>query len=668
MSITATPTPSTPKLTVVAAAERAIARYGDTNITVAQLADIAGFTDQEKAFAVASWTLIYTNEWIYLSDEIIINQLTTETGKDAIHDFIKRDLLIPEHIYGHDYARVLPDGTILGEQGEPTTEFDITFYSANLPNRIYSNRKQYFIVSPDCMKSLLQKASTKRGSETRGYFLKVEKLAAIMREYMIRIGHMRTERAIEAEKHTSQLAIEETKKTKEAADKAQVEADKAQAEAKEAQAKADAEIARMKLCEIHMNAMRFPLDPMKPDGRIYIATSAFYEQHHTFKIGRTGDIGSVRLQQYKTGRTSTDRFRYLYLRDCYETKATENKIKRALKPYLEEPTATSSEMFIIGFEDLRTLVDMCIDHSTRECTFLNDRWARRKEIVERFDILPTIPSVDPETSQSAISSAPQPTPVAPSAAPTPMTAAPQLCSSSRNEMPILAHREPLIYAEGYLDEAEWGQDQETDPETEEAIQTAKERARMRQTSHTPGMIMPGGVSLEHCASSTPSIPAPPASSSTAATSATSATTTIATTTTTTTTTTATIPIIPIVAPAYVISIRTKTGREHKKLPLDAVQRIIECMREVEKECTKDDTIGETPNLTITAAHLKARQIVRYALGLLMSTSTKGCISSLMTHCSSATLALCNGCSRCTISGIGQVLHIKRIKVQPAPAT
>lgn len=372
-----------PNLTVTAAVELAVKHYGDPNITVAQLADLVGFVEQEKTFAIEAWTLVNAHEWIYLSDEIILKQLATELEGDIIQHYITCELQISDYIYGHDYVRILFDGTILNEHGAPTTEYDINFHYPNLASYINQPNKQYWIISPCCAKELLRKTSTRRGSEARGYFVKAEKLATIMHAYIDYIGRLHTERRLQDEHTAHQIAIDVARKAKDEIIRAQ------------------AEIARMKTHEIHMNTMRFPSEPLKPDGRIYIATSAFYEKHHTFKIGRTKNSARVRLQQYKTGRTSTDRFRYLFVRDCFETKATETKIKNELEPYLEDPTSTNSEMFIIGFEDLRALVNMCIDHSTRECEFLNQRWARRREIVEQYEILPIIPSVDPNTSQSA---------------------------------------------------------------------------------------------------------------------------------------------------------------------------------------------------------------------------------------------------------------------------
>ena len=364
-----------PKTIFTAAVDRAIERYGSAeqpNITVEQLADIVGFNDQEKKFAAMSWSLIYTNEWIYLSDEIILTQLTMETGKGAINNFTTRELLVPEYIYGHSYARILPNGDILDEQGKPTTEFDINFSSSKLRNYIKGHGKRYFIVSPECMKSLLLRASTRRGSETRGYFVKLEKLAAVMREYMMRKDEIRRDRAIEDERRAHQLAIEYERS----------EVEKAKMKLEETMRKACQTEEDMRLRAICIKEMKFPLEPMKPDGYLYIMTSPIYAKKHIYKIGRTSTSMHQRIAGYETGRTSDDKMKCLYSRECFATKETEEFIKGTLAPYLEDRSKPKSEMFVMKFEVLRTVLDICIDNSARFCESVNDYWARKDEVAD----------------------------------------------------------------------------------------------------------------------------------------------------------------------------------------------------------------------------------------------------------------------------------------------
>ena len=415
---------STLKPSVRSIIERAIARYGDNNITVAQLADAAGFTEREKAFAEASWALVFADEWFYLSDEIILGQLTSDTSKSSVAHFISRELIASDFIYGRDYARVTPDGLIFDKEGKPMTqescEYDINFRFPTLETGRRVNGKQYYIVSPVCMKGLLLKASTKRGNETRDYFLKVERLAVIMHDFMVHTEKLRSARAIEAERTAHQLMIEraneeakysaeaekiaknEAKRLAEVARIAEEEARRA-TEAKSAaldEAKdAEDELALIKTREIRMRKMRFPLNPPVPDGYIYIMTKPTYEAHHIFKVGQTSEPLRQRMYGYSTGNASTDKFRYLYARECFYSKSTEYRIKEALSPYRENQAQPKSELFIKRFADLRAWVDSCIDDAERGAARFTDYWERRAEIADTLDVLPTLPTFT--LSQSA---------------------------------------------------------------------------------------------------------------------------------------------------------------------------------------------------------------------------------------------------------------------------
>ena len=91
-----------------------------------------------------------------LSDEIILGQLTNETGKDAIADFIKRKLIrCDEYIENIHYKIIKKD--------DPLVITYVNLYSANLRNRKVSNRKKYYAITGDTYEDLLMKSNTKNG-------------------------------------------------------------------------------------------------------------------------------------------------------------------------------------------------------------------------------------------------------------------------------------------------------------------------------------------------------------------------------------------------------------------------------------------------------------------------------------------------------------------------
>ena len=58
-----------------------------------KLAEILDFSDDEIYKLKLLWLPAYSEGWIYLSDEIILNQMTNEKGRNKIEHFIKRKLL-----------------------------------------------------------------------------------------------------------------------------------------------------------------------------------------------------------------------------------------------------------------------------------------------------------------------------------------------------------------------------------------------------------------------------------------------------------------------------------------------------------------------------------------------------------------------------------------------
>ena len=112
------------------------------------------------------WQPCFNNSWIYLSDELILENLTNETGKDAIINFYKR-IMIPTYEDELDYKQVSADNEL------------VKFHSPRLANEKNKpgNRKKYYLVTGEAYKCMLMASRSKKGKDVRKYYLKVEKLA-----------------------------------------------------------------------------------------------------------------------------------------------------------------------------------------------------------------------------------------------------------------------------------------------------------------------------------------------------------------------------------------------------------------------------------------------------------------------------------------------------------
>jgi hypothetical protein len=167
-------------------------------ISNVELANIAGFTKKEIRMLETFWQPAFNKSWIYLSDDIIKTYLTNETGKDALQNFYKR-VLIPYYEKDFDYKQVSKDNELVNSysskmKSEKSRLPKMVGEKSRSPkmksekNNKAPHNKKYYIVSGECYKSLLMSSRTDAGRETRNYFIKVEKLAQHMRDYITYIN------------------------------------------------------------------------------------------------------------------------------------------------------------------------------------------------------------------------------------------------------------------------------------------------------------------------------------------------------------------------------------------------------------------------------------------------------------------------------------------------
>ena len=122
-------------------------------------AEHMGFSSEEQRMLAMFWEPAFNGSWIYLSDEVILEQMTNESGKDALTNFYKRVLLTDDYVEGTDYKKIKRDDELVNKYE--------SFYSSNLMNRKTSNRKKYYAITGETYKDLLLKSANKKGKTTR---------------------------------------------------------------------------------------------------------------------------------------------------------------------------------------------------------------------------------------------------------------------------------------------------------------------------------------------------------------------------------------------------------------------------------------------------------------------------------------------------------------------
>ena len=90
-----------------------IALEQNTQVTEIDLARLSGFNNDEINMLTLYWQPCFNNSWIYLSDDLILENLTNDNGKDAIADFYRRILLKKPYQEEINYKQVSADNELV---------------------------------------------------------------------------------------------------------------------------------------------------------------------------------------------------------------------------------------------------------------------------------------------------------------------------------------------------------------------------------------------------------------------------------------------------------------------------------------------------------------------------------------------------------------------------
>ena len=107
-----------------------------------QLAILHNFTSDEQKMIKMFWEPAFNQGWLYLSDEIILEQMTNEKGRMALTDFYNRVLLAEDYIENIDYKKIKKDDELIKKYEE--------FGSANLLNQKNKSKqttKKYYAIT-----------------------------------------------------------------------------------------------------------------------------------------------------------------------------------------------------------------------------------------------------------------------------------------------------------------------------------------------------------------------------------------------------------------------------------------------------------------------------------------------------------------------------------------
>jgi hypothetical protein len=299
-----------------------------------KLAKILDFNEDEINKLKLLWLPVYSEGWIYLSDEIILTQMTNEKGKNTIEHFVNRKLLeCYDYKENIDYKNITKNDDLI--------KIYESFYSPNLSNRKTSNRKKYYAITGDTYEDLLMKSTSKEGKNSRKLYRKVIKLAQFMKDY---IHGLHQYIGIKREQ---ELQTQLDSKNK--------------------------EIDEQKLITTNIQNFINNTKPLDKNTTLYIVTTKNYAKENIFKPGSINGVEEKqlksRLATYNTGRIDTDKFYYCYVKTCYAATDLDHQLKKLLQFCKHNK---KKEMCILHYDGLVEIIDFIEQNHSEGCEFVND--------------------------------------------------------------------------------------------------------------------------------------------------------------------------------------------------------------------------------------------------------------------------------------------------------
>jgi len=284
-----------------------IERHEYKEIANAQLFELAGFNEKECKMASTFWDSAYNRSKFLLTDEMILEELTTETGSTAIANF-NRQVLKVHYKEGEDYDEVDKNNALVKQY------LSLLELTRKKDTRGGSN-KRYFLITGECYKMMLQTAATKKGREAKSYYIKLESLVVLLRDYSAARLQHQLERAT-AEK---QQAEEERQKS-------DARAAKAEKKVEEIGAKVSARLLTVKNFIQGIQA--------KPKNEyFYVGGSPNDFRDHKSFMGKT-DAPPHRLDNYNCKKTGDAISAFYFCEPCNDAHDVENTIRRHFGQFL----------------------------------------------------------------------------------------------------------------------------------------------------------------------------------------------------------------------------------------------------------------------------------------------------------------------------------------------
>jgi hypothetical protein len=144
----------------------------DDLLSIIDMAKLLGFTESELETIPTFWEICSNeNNWIYLSNELILGNLVNENGTHTIRNFYRNVLLENPYRENIDYKQVSEEHELIKSYYDKT-------------NKRKPVNKKYYIITGSAYKQMLKSSKIKKGRVAHIKCSKVESLALCMKQYM----------------------------------------------------------------------------------------------------------------------------------------------------------------------------------------------------------------------------------------------------------------------------------------------------------------------------------------------------------------------------------------------------------------------------------------------------------------------------------------------------
>lgn len=303
-------------------------KYNYTEVSNQQLAEHLNFTEEEQKMIQMFWKPAFNGSWIYLNDEIILGQLTKETGKDALTHFYKRVLLSEDYKENVDYKEINKDDELIKEYEKMSSLFMAR------RTKVGKGLKKYYAITGETYKDLLQRSANKKGKTTRQYYRKIEQLAIMMKDYLVGLNFYNIQKQIECK----DLEIKE----KDFKHKLELK---------------EKDESYNRLNTVNIELLTFKKNNQKNES-VYIVATYKYATQGIFKVGRTKCM-KARTSGHNNTHITGDKVKVLKEFKVNDSVAVENYIHRKLKGLL---VYNEKEFFLCPYDLLENIIDVIVNN------------------------------------------------------------------------------------------------------------------------------------------------------------------------------------------------------------------------------------------------------------------------------------------------------------------